>query len=84
MSVHQEISAHSAKQHERIQQFAFLDSQREKAIDEAIAQCKAGNPINVDAINVWTEKINELAKQGIVPQRLVVTEKMVRDYVEKK
>lgn len=84
MSVHQEISAHSAKQHERIQQFAFLDAQRERAIDEAIAQCKEGNPINVDAINIWTDKINELARQGIVPQRMRVTEKMVREYVNKK
>lgn len=83
MSVHKEISAHSSKQHELVKQFLKLEGQRERYIDEAVSLCLDGKEFTTEAINFVTRQINELAKKGIVPQRKMVSEQMVRDYASK-
>lgn len=81
--VHHAITAHSKKQHALIRQFLQLDAQRERYIEEAVSLCQSGQPFTVDLINAVTKQINELAKQGIVPQRTYVTSDMVKEYVHR-
>ncbi|PFA68673.1 hypothetical protein CN378_06515 [Bacillus sp. AFS015802] len=81
MSVHKEISKHSNKQNQLVQQFMILDEQREKAIDEVVQLCSAGKPFTTDRINYITNEINDLARRGVVPQRKLVTAEMVKEYV---
>jgi hypothetical protein len=40
-------------------------------------------PFSVHSINSVTQEMNQLAKQGIVPQRKYVTEEMIIDYVNR-
>ncbi|WP_166244511.1 YpbS family protein [Paenibacillus turpanensis] len=82
MSVHEAISEHSRKQHEHLQRFLELDALREQAIQLAVADCLAGKPFTVEAINETTRRINDHAHHGISPTRVYVTEQMVRDYAE--
>ncbi|WIG45267.1 YpbS family protein [Bacillus halotolerans] len=81
--VHKAISAHSAKQHEHIKTFMQLEHLREMAIEEAVAKCKNDEPFSTDAINEITEKMNQLAKKGIVPTRCLVSKEMVKEYVSR-
>lgn len=81
--VHQAITAHSKKQHALIRTFVELDAKREAYIEEAVALCQRGEPFSVHNINEVTKQINELAKNGIVPQRKYVTVDMVKEYVQK-
>ncbi|MEC3755932.1 YpbS family protein [Bacillus halotolerans] len=81
--VHKAISAHSAKQHEHIKTFMQLEHLREMAIEEAVAKCKNDEPFSTDAINEITEKMNQLAKKGIVPTRRLVSKEMVNKYVSR-
>ncbi|MGR6858641.1 YpbS family protein [Bacillus halotolerans] len=81
--VHKAISAHSAKQHEHIKTFMQLEHLREMAIEEAVAKCKNNEPFSTDAINEITEKMNQLAKKGIVPTRRLVSKEMVKEYVSR-
>ncbi|MBD3858588.1 YpbS family protein [Bacillus sp. 28A-2] len=83
-SVHEDISAHSQKQHAHIQSFLALEQKREQAIEAAVAKCEQKEPFTTDEINAITSKMNELARGGIVPQRKHVTIDMVREYVERK
>jgi hypothetical protein len=80
MTVHKAISAHSTKQHEILKQFLQLDQQRERYIDEAVSLCKQGKEFSTESINLVTTQINNLAKQGVVPQRKLVTAHMVKEY----
>ncbi|WP_257350467.1 YpbS family protein [Pseudalkalibacillus decolorationis] len=79
MSVHKEISQHSQEQHQRIQSFLELDAEREKWIEEALNQCKGGQPFEkaLHHINGVTDDINKIARKGIVPQRKNVTSAMI-------
>ncbi|MBB3907967.1 YpbS family protein [Anoxybacillus rupiensis] len=81
--VHHAITAHSHKQHRLIKQFLQLDAQRERYIEEAVEHCRNGQTFTVEKINETTKQINELAKQGVVPQRKYVTVDMVAEYVER-
>ncbi|MCR6596901.1 YpbS family protein [Bacillus halotolerans] len=81
--VHKAISAHSAKQHEHIKTFMQLEHLREMAIEEAVVKCKNDEPFSTDAINEVTEKMNQLAKKGIVPTRRLVSKEMVKEYVSR-
>ncbi|MDX8345912.1 YpbS family protein [Rossellomorea sp. YZS02] len=83
MSVHKEISKHSIKQNQLVQQFLRLDEKRESAIDEAVQLCSAGKPFTTERINQVTNEINVLARQGVVPQRKIVTSEMVEEYVRR-
>ncbi|MBM6619311.1 YpbS family protein [Bacillus suaedaesalsae] len=83
MSVHKEISAHSSKQHELVKQFLMLEGQRERFIDDAVSLCLEGKEFSTESINKVTLQINELAKQGIIPVRKLVTEHMVQEYATK-
>ncbi|MFS0656753.1 YpbS family protein [Bacillus sp. 179-C3.3 HS] len=83
-SVHEEISAHSQKQHAHIQSFLALEQKREQAIDEAVTKCGQNEPFTTDQINRITAQMNELARGGIVPIRKHVTVDMVKEYVERK
>ncbi|MEI4788832.1 YpbS family protein [Bacillus sp. FJAT-53060] len=83
-SVHEEISAHSQKQHAHIQSFLTLEQKREQLIETAVAKCKQKKPFTTDEINAITSKMNELARGGIVPLRKHVTIQMVKEYVERK
>jgi hypothetical protein len=57
-----------------------LDEEREHAIDEAVKLCQAGEAFSTGRINDATQKINALARQGVVPQRKLVTKEMVEEY----
>lgn len=83
MSVHKAITDHVNKQNKRITEFLTLDQQREFYIEEAVELCRLGKIFTTEKINEVTARINELAKQGIVPTRKIVTPEMVRDYVIK-
>lgn len=83
MSVHKAITDHVNKQNKRITEFLTLDQQREFYIEEAVELCRLGKNFTTEKINEVTARINELAKQGIVPTRKIVTPEMVRDYVIK-
>jgi hypothetical protein len=83
MSVHKAISKHVNKQNHRITDFLALDQKRERYIEEAVELCKDGKDFTTNKINQVTNQINELAKLGIVPTRIVVTPEMVREYVLK-
>ncbi|WP_062198033.1 DUF2533 family protein [Massilibacterium senegalense] len=83
MSVHKQLTEHSKRQHERIVRFKQLDMMRELAIDEAIEQMKKTGICSVGKINDITKQINELARQGIVPTRKLVSIEMVKEYVER-
>ncbi len=83
MSVHKDITKHSSKQNQLVQKFMILDEEREQAIEEAIKLCKAGEAFTTDRINEATQKINTLARQGVVPQRKLVTNEMVEEYVNR-
>ncbi|MGR3766550.1 YpbS family protein [Rossellomorea sp. NS-SX7] len=80
MSVHKDITKHSTKQNQLVQKFMVLDQERERAIDEAIKLCQAGEAFSTDRINEATQRINTLARQGVVPQRKLVTIEMVEEY----
>ncbi len=80
MSVHKEITRHVNKQNKRINDFLKLDQQRELFIQEAVELCKQGKAFSTDKINMVTDQINELARQGIIPTRKKVTPQMVQDY----
>jgi hypothetical protein len=81
--VHQAITAHLQKQHSILKQFAELEQERERYIEEAVMLCQNGQPFTVEKINAVTKKMNELAKQGVVPTRKYVTAEMVKEYVER-
>lgn len=83
MSVHKEIAKHSEKQHERIKMFHQLEEMRERYIDEAVENCMNKQPFSVEKINNVTKKINDLAREGIVPTRKLVTTEMVEAYATK-
>ncbi|WP_110112309.1 DUF2533 family protein [Bacillus sp. CGMCC 1.16541] len=81
MSVHKEISAHSQKQHQLVKTFSELDMLRERYIEEAITNCQNKDAFTTERINAVTTQINELAKNGIVPARKLVTPSMIEEYV---
>ena len=81
MEVHKAITAHSRKQNGIVTTFLQLEAQREAAIEAAVALASNGKHFSVDAINMVTKQINDLAKRGVAPQRKIVTEDMVMEYV---
>jgi hypothetical protein len=83
MSVHIAITNHSRKQSQQIDNFLFLDEQREQFIEQALTQCKHNEAFSIDEINQMTQQINELAKKGIIPTRQLVTKQMIIDYANK-
>ncbi|SDC54129.1 Protein of unknown function [Paenibacillus sp. UNCCL117] len=83
MNVHEAITAHTSKQHAHLQRFLELEEARERAIDRALDDCRAGRPVSVEPINVWTALINEHAQQGISPTRTTVTEQMIREFASR-
>ncbi|EJS67238.1 DUF2533 domain-containing protein [Bacillus cereus] len=83
MEVHKAITAHSRKQNGIVKTFLQLDAQREAAIEAAISLASNGKEFSVDVINLVTNQINDLAKQGVAPQRKLVTEDMVMEYVSR-
>lgn len=83
MSVHKEITKHVNNQHQTVKTFFELDEKREAEIEKVVAKAKAGEEFTTAEINKITEKINELAKIGITPQRKYVTPSMVLEYVSK-
>ncbi|WP_028402756.1 YpbS family protein [Ectobacillus panaciterrae] len=83
MEVHKAITAHSKKQQAAVVEFLKLETQREAAIEAAVALCQNGQPFSVDAINAVTREINAFAKDGVVPERKYVTPEMVQEYVNR-
>ncbi len=83
MSVHEAISKHSSKQHQILKDFLQLDHQREIYIEEAVSLCKSELEFTTDKINIITKEINELAKQGVVPQRKLVSTQMVKEFASR-
>ncbi|MGM0835009.1 MAG: YpbS family protein [Bacillota bacterium] len=83
MSVHKQISEHSRKQNQIVSTFLKLEQHRENYIEEAIVLCKQKKPFTTDKINQVTKQINELARNGIAPQRMLVTKEMVEEFVSR-
>ncbi|KUP07711.1 hypothetical protein Q75_04195 [Bacillus coahuilensis p1.1.43] len=83
MSVHKAITAHSQKQNTIVTTFARLEEQREHEIEKVVDLCKSGLPFTTDRINRFTNEINEVAKEGLTPNRKLVTDEMVKEYVER-
>jgi D-mannonate dehydratase len=83
MSVHKQISEHSRKQNQIVTTFLKLEQLRENYIEEAIVLCKQKRPFTTDKINQVTKQINELARKGIAPQRMLVTKEMVEEFVSR-
>lgn len=83
MSVHKQISEHSRNQNQIVSTFLKLEQQRENYIEEAIVLCKQKKPFTTDKINQVTKQINELARKGIAPQRMLVTKEMVEEFVSR-
>jgi hypothetical protein len=83
MSVHKAISEHSKSQNKRIGDFLRLEKLREELIEDAVSKCKNKLPYGVEKINIITKEMNQLAREGIVPQRKTVTTEMVEEYVNK-
>ncbi|MBN6186229.1 DUF2533 family protein [Aneurinibacillus sp. BA2021] len=79
MSVHEAITAHSAKQAEYITLYRKLDVMREARIERAVEQCKNGEEPDVETINEVTNQINQLAQRHHLPPRKMVTVEMVRE-----
>ncbi|ALS22020.1 MULTISPECIES: DUF2533 family protein [Paenibacillus] len=84
MNVHEAITNHTRKQHAHLERFIELENERERAIEQAVAQCAAGLPFSVEPINAVTALINSHAQKGISPTRIFVTEEMVREFVKRK
>lgn len=57
---------HGEKAISRVNQFKQLDQRRESLIEEAIILCKTGESFSVKQINEVTERINELARHGVI------------------
>ncbi|MED5099551.1 hypothetical protein CHI02_03230 [Niallia circulans] len=57
---------HGEKVISRVNQFKQLDQRRESLIEEAIILCKTGESFSVKQINEVTERINELARHGVI------------------
>lgn len=83
MSVHKDITKHVEEINKRVTDFMALDQKREEYIEEAVQLCKQGKSFSTEKINEVTRRMNDLAKQGTVPSRKMVTPEMVRDYVSK-
>ncbi|MEH7417555.1 YpbS family protein [Neobacillus drentensis] len=83
MSVHKAITEHVNNQNKKINHFLSLDHLREMYINEALTLCKAGKPFTTEKINEVTHQINDLARQGIIPTRKLVTDEMVRGFALK-
>jgi len=82
MSVHKALTKHVEKINSRVVHFQQLDAKREAYIEEALQQYLNGEEFTVAKINAITEEMNELAKQGVVPTRKIVTKEMVQEYAE--
>ncbi|GKU83058.1 DUF2533 family protein [Niallia sp. NCCP-28] len=82
MSVHKALTKHVEKINSRVVYFQQLDAKRETYIEEALQKCLNGEAFTVAPINAITEEMNELAKQGVVPTRKIVTKEMVQEYAE--
>jgi hypothetical protein len=80
MSVHHALTEHARKLNTRITRFLELDAKREAFIEEALSLSKEGKAFSTVKINEVTEEINQLARQGIVPSRKLVTAEMVEEY----
>jgi hypothetical protein len=83
MSVHIAITNHSRKQNQQIENFLLLEQQREQYIEQALTQCHNNEPFAIEEINQITQQINDLAKNGIIPTRKLVTKQMIIDYANK-
>ncbi|MEK4972593.1 DUF2533 family protein [Niallia sp. FSL R7-0648] len=57
---------HGEKVNSRVNQFKQLDQRRESLIEEVIILCKTGESFSVKQINEVTERINELARHGVI------------------
>lgn len=83
-NVHEAITQHSKNQHQHIQSFLKLEAKRELLIEEAIFRCVNSLPFEVEQINNVTSEMNQLASEGIVPTRKLVTKEMVQEFVDRK
>lgn len=83
MSVHKDLTKHVEKINSRVVYFQQLDAKREAYIEEVVQKCLNGEEFTVTKINAITEEMNQLARQGVVPTRKIVTKEMVQEYAAK-
>lgn len=82
MSVHKELAQHAKQQNLIYQTFLQLDDLRERYIEEAILLCQKGEPFSTNKINEITNQINKINLR-FIPERKMVTDEMIKDFVNK-
>jgi hypothetical protein len=82
MSVHKELAQHAKQQNLIYQTFLQLDDLREHYIEEAILLCQKGEPFSTNKINEITNQINKINLR-FIPERKMVTDEMIKAFVNK-
>lgn len=83
MSVHLQIKTQINNFIEAERKYRELDFRREHKIAAVINETKQGKTISLVDVNNVTEEINQLSKSFGFPLRKTVTDKMVREFVNK-
>lgn len=83
MSVHLQIKTQINKFINAEKKYRELDIRREQKIAAVIEEAKQENPFSLMDVNNITEEINQISKSFGFPLRKTVTDKMVREFVNK-
>jgi hypothetical protein len=83
MSVHLQIKTQINRFIDAEKKYRELDMQREQKIAAVIGEAAQGKIFSLMDVNNITEKINQLSKSFGFPLRKTVTDKMVKEFVNK-
>ncbi|WNF37692.1 DUF2533 family protein [Bacillaceae bacterium IKA-2] len=83
MSVHLQIKTQINRFIDAEKKYRELDMQREQKIAAVIGEAAQGKKFSLMDVNNITEKINQLSKSFGFPLRKTVTDKMVKEFVNK-
>lgn len=83
MSVHLQIKTQINKFINAEKKYRELDIRREQKIAAVIEEAKQENLFSLMDVNNITEEINQISKSFGFPLRKTVTDKMVREFVNK-
>lgn len=83
MSVHLQLKKQMTNFIAAEKKYRALDMKREQKIEEVINEARHGNTFSLVEVNTVTEEINQLSKSFGFPLRKTVTDKMVKEFVNK-
>lgn len=83
MSVHLQLKKQMTNFIEAEKKYRALDMKREQKIEVVINEARHGNTFSLVEVNTVTEEINQLSKSFQFPLRKTVTDKMVKEFVNK-